>query len=86
MTNNHGVRVGNSFFDVEFDCAATHVSRAGNVSFIPFVLIANIDDGRFSAFQFRCRVLRRNLGYVFLRFRDEFLEFQCVQPLVTSDA
>ena len=46
MTNDHSVRVGHFFFNVELDRAATHVSRAGNVSSIPFVFIADIDYDR----------------------------------------
>ena len=49
MTNDHCVWVGHFFFDVELDRAATHVSRAGNVSFIPFVFIADIDYDRVAA-------------------------------------
>src|SRR5262249_36991163 len=74
MTNNHSVRVGNFFFDVELDRAATYVSRAGNVSFVPFVFIADIDDDRAAAVEFRSGILRRNLRYVLLRFSDESLE------------
>src|SRR5690242_15894369 len=46
MTNDHRVWVGSFFFDVELDGATTHVSRAGNVSFIPFVFVPDIDDDR----------------------------------------
>src|SRR5262249_43544477 len=74
MANDHCVGVGNFFFDVELDCAATHVSCAWNVSFIPFVLITNINDDRVAAVCFRNGIMRRNLGDMFLRFRDEFLE------------
>ena len=49
MTNDHCVWVGNFFFDVELDCAATPVSRAGNVSFIPFVFVPDIDYDRIPA-------------------------------------
>src|SRR6516225_4041012 len=42
MTNDHCVWVGNFFFDVELDCAATHVSCSGNVSVLPFVFIPDI--------------------------------------------
>ena len=50
MTNNKCARVGNSLFDVEIDCAAAQVHRAGNVPFVPFMLVADVHDYRFAAF------------------------------------
>jgi hypothetical protein len=49
MTNDHCIWIGNFFFDVELDRAATHVSRPGNVCFIPFVFVPHIDYDRFAA-------------------------------------
>src|SRR4026207_1514307 len=49
MTNDHCVRVGDFFLDVELDCAATHVSRVRDMFLVPFIFLANIDNHRFTA-------------------------------------
>src|SRR6266480_3892989 len=49
MTNDHCVKVRDFFFDIEFDSAATHVNCVGNMSLVPFIFLANIDDHRFTA-------------------------------------
>src|SRR5215468_2468299 len=43
MTNDHSVWVGSLFFNLELDRAATDVSGSGNVPFIPFIFVADID-------------------------------------------
>ncbi len=50
MANDQCIRVGNFFFDVEFDRAAAEMNRIRNVFFIPFVFLANIGNDRFAAF------------------------------------
>jgi len=74
MTNDHRVGVRDFFFDIELDSAAAHMSRAGNVSLVPFVLLPHIDDQRLAAFRFRGRVSWRDLGDALLCARDQFLE------------
>src|SRR5579885_1795054 len=74
VTDDHGLRVRNFFFDIELDRAAAHVQCTGNVSLIPFLLFANVDHHRLAALQFCCGILRRNFRYLFLRFGDQFFE------------
>src|SRR6266581_2281697 len=52
-----------------------------------FYCVANINDHRFAALQFRCGILRRNFRDVLLRFRDEFLETRVLShnPNLTTD-
>src|SRR5262249_56009720 len=57
MTNDRGVLIRHFFFDVELDRAATHVSRAGNVSFIPFFFISDIDDDPFAPLYFSTSIV-----------------------------
>jgi len=57
MTNNHNVRVGHFFFNVELDRAATHVSRAG-MCLHPIRLYRDIDYDRVAVFNSQ-RHLRR---------------------------
>ena len=44
MTNDHHVWVGNFFFDVQLDRAATQLNRAGNIFLGPFVFLVDIGD------------------------------------------
>src|SRR5438045_6938012 len=74
MTNDHCVRIRNLFFDVELNCAAAHVHRAGNMSFVPFVFVADVNGHGLAAFQFRCGILRRNLRDVLLRFGNQLFQ------------
>jgi hypothetical protein len=56
------------------------VNRAGNVFLVPLVFLTNINDYRFTAFQLGRGFSWRNLSDVFLRFRDELLEFRVLSP------
>src|SRR5206468_12380567 len=46
MANDRCVHIGNFFFDIELKSAATQVNRAGNMLFVPFVFLADIDNHR----------------------------------------
>ena len=52
MTNDHCVGVGDFFLDIELDRPATHVNRVRNMFLVPFVFLANIDNHRFTVFDF----------------------------------
>src|SRR4051812_9506355 len=51
MADDDCVRVGNVFFDVELDRAAAQVRCARNMSLVPFVFVADINDYPVAAFQ-----------------------------------
>ena len=70
MANDHCVRIGNFFFDVEFDGAAAYVKRAGDVAVVPFIFVADINDYRLAAAQLRGGFRRWGLGDVSLRNCD----------------
>ena len=74
MANDHCVGIGSFFFDVQLDCAAAHVHRAGNMLLVPFVFLANINDQRFTALHIGGCFSWRSLRDLLLRLCDEFLE------------
>src|SRR4051812_27848805 len=45
----------------------------GDVFFLPFLIIPNIDNHRLLVLQFRRGIFRRNLGDILLRFGDQLL-------------
>src|SRR6266516_6215113 len=49
VANDRCVHIGNFFFDIELKSAATQVNRAGNMLFVPFVFLADIDNHRLAA-------------------------------------
>jgi len=67
-------RIGRGFFDLQFNCSATEISRAGNVTFLPFIGIAHVDEQRVAALQCCGGFLRGNFVNISLRLTPQFFE------------
>jgi hypothetical protein len=58
MTNDHRVFVGRSFLDIQLDRATTQMRCIWDLFFVPFIFLTYIDNHRFTALRFRCRILQ----------------------------
>jgi hypothetical protein len=78
-------RIGRGFFDLQFNCSATEIFRAGNVPFLPFIGIAHVDEQRVAALQCCGGFLRGNFVNISLRLTDQFFESSVLHFLVGTD-